>query len=55
MCRYAVRLQPNRLLEASMKTNLRAEPESISFDPSKSALCVIDMQNYDIKPGGFLI
>ena len=36
-----------------MRTNLRAEPEPITFDPSKSALCVIDMQNYDIKPGGF--
>ena len=36
-----------------MQLNLRAEPEPISFDVSKSALCVIDMQNYDIKPGGF--
>ena len=51
--RYAVPIQQHHLPEANMKTNLRAEPESISFDPSKSALCVIDMQNYDIKPGGF--
>ncbi|MCY4581670.1 MAG: isochorismatase family protein [Chloroflexi bacterium] len=36
-----------------MQLNLRAEPESIEFDASRSALCVIDMQNYDIKPGGF--
>ena len=36
-----------------MQINLRAEPEDIDFDVAKSALCVIDMQNYDIKPGGF--
>lgn len=36
-----------------MQTNLIAEPEPIQVDLSKSALCVIDMQNYDIKPGGF--
>ena len=36
-----------------MKTNLMAEPENIPVDFSQSALCVIDMQNYDVKPGGY--
>jgi ureidoacrylate peracid hydrolase len=36
-----------------MKMNLDAEPEPIEFDPHRSAVCVIDMQNWDIKPGGF--
>jgi ureidoacrylate peracid hydrolase len=36
-----------------MQTNLMAEPQEIPVDFDKSALCVIDMQNYDVKPGGF--
>jgi len=36
-----------------VKLKLAAEPESIEFDPSRSAVLVIDMQNYDCKPGGF--
>ena len=51
--RYAMPIQSNRSPEANMNIPLHAEPEPINFDPSKSALCVIDMQNYDIKPGGF--
>jgi ureidoacrylate peracid hydrolase len=35
-----------------MKLRLSTEPENIDFDPRKSAVCVIDMQNWDIKPGG---
>ncbi len=37
-----------------MSTVLAAEPQAIEFDPRRSALCVIDMQNWDVKPGGFL-
>ncbi|HZT07967.1 MAG TPA: isochorismatase family cysteine hydrolase, partial [Chloroflexota bacterium] len=33
--------------------HLPAEPEAIEFDPRAAALMVIDMQNYDCKPGGF--
>ncbi len=36
-----------------MKLNLNAEPETIEFDPERSAVVVIDMQNFDIAPGGF--
>jgi ureidoacrylate peracid hydrolase len=36
-----------------MKVPLTAEPEAIAFDPQQSAVMVIDMQNYDCKPGGF--
>lgn len=35
-----------------MKVKLTAEPEAIEFDPEKSAIVVVDMQNYDIAPGG---
>ncbi len=35
-----------------MKLNLNAEPETIEFDPERSAIVVIDMQNFDIAPGG---
>ncbi len=36
-----------------MQLQLAAEPEAIAFDPAKSAVCVVDMQNHDIKPGGY--
>jgi len=36
-----------------VKIHLDAEPEAIEFDPGQSAVMVIDMQNYDCKPGGF--
>jgi ureidoacrylate peracid hydrolase len=36
-----------------MKVRMAAEPESIEFDPTRSAICVVDMQNHDIKPGGY--
>lgn len=35
-----------------MKLTLDAEPEPIPVEPEQSAVCVIDMQNFDIKPGG---
>lgn len=35
-----------------MKVTLRAEPDSIAFDPEKSAVVIVDMQNFDISPGG---
>jgi ureidoacrylate peracid hydrolase len=36
-----------------MKLQLAAEPEAITFDPARSAVCVVDMQNHDVKPGGY--
>lgn len=36
-----------------MKIQLAAEPEAISIEPGRSAVCVVDMQNWDVKPGGF--
>jgi ureidoacrylate peracid hydrolase len=36
-----------------VKVQLGAEPEAIELDPRQSAVVVIDMQNYDCKPGGF--
>jgi ureidoacrylate peracid hydrolase len=36
-----------------VKVKLSAEPEPIEIDPERSALIVIDMQNFDISPGGF--
>jgi len=36
-----------------MKVSLTAEPEAIQFDPRQSAVVVVDMQNWDVKPGGF--
>ena len=35
-----------------MTLNLNAEPETIEADPERSAVVVIDMQNFDISPGG---
>lgn len=35
-----------------MKMTLIAEPEAIEFDPRESAVVVVDMQNWDVKPGG---
>ncbi len=35
-----------------MRMRLIAEPEAIDIDLERSAVCVIDMQNYDVKPGG---
>lgn len=35
-----------------MKVPLTAEPEPIDIDPERSALIIIDMQNFDISPGG---
>jgi hypothetical protein len=31
-----------------MKLPLAAEPEAIAFDPARSAVCVVDMQNHDV-------
>lgn len=36
-----------------VKVPLSAEPEPIEIDPEKSALIIVDMQNFDISPGGF--
>lgn len=36
-----------------MKVKLITEPDPIEFELEKSAVCVVDMQNWDIKPGGF--
>lgn len=35
-----------------MRVSLNAEPEAIDIDLERSAVCVIDMQNFDVKPGG---
>ena len=35
-----------------MTLQLAAEPGAVAFDPARSAVCVVDMQNHDIKPGG---
>jgi ureidoacrylate peracid hydrolase len=34
-----------------MKT-LKTEPDPIKVDPVHAAVCVVDMQNWDVKPGG---
>ncbi|HEY7061774.1 MAG TPA: cysteine hydrolase [Chloroflexota bacterium] len=36
-----------------MQLPLAAEPEAITFDPARSAVCVVDMQNHDVEPGGY--
>lgn len=37
-----------------MVVMLEARPESISLDPAKTALIVVDMQNAFLSPGGLL-
>jgi ureidoacrylate peracid hydrolase len=36
-----------------MNLELATEPEPIQIDLARCAVCVVDMQNHDIKPGGF--
>lgn len=43
----------DKLGVSGMNVKLPAEPEAIQFDPRSSAVVVIDMQNYDVSPGGY--
>jgi len=38
---------------STARLSLKAQPEPIELDPKASAVCVIDMQNWDVAPGGF--
>ncbi len=38
---------------SSAKLSLAAQPRDITFEAQRSAVMVIDMQNYDVKPAGW--